>query len=76
MYLGLDFGTTGVRACVLDTDDAIVHQDKVNFPDIQAQNPLDWREALHTLLHRLPGPLASQLQGIARQIYAKLWPLK
>ena len=65
MYLGLDFGTTGVRACVLDTDDAIVHQDKVNFPDIQAQNPLDWREALHTLLHRLPGPLASQLQGIA-----------
>jgi sugar (pentulose or hexulose) kinase len=65
MYLGLDFGTSGARACVLGTDGAIVHQDKVIFPDTQAQNPLDWREALHTLLHRLPGPLANQLQGIA-----------
>lgn len=65
MYLGLDFGTSGARACVLDINGVIVHQDKVVFPDTHAQTPLDWREALHTLLHHLPASLAMQLHGIA-----------
>ncbi|MGC2457207.1 MAG: GIY-YIG nuclease family protein [Gallionellaceae bacterium] len=64
-YLGFDFGTTGARACVLDASGAIVHQDRIAYPDAAAQTPLDWREALLTLLRRLPAPVAAQLQGIA-----------
>ena len=63
MYLGLDFGTSGVRACVVDEAEAIVHQDRIAFPPMQT--PLDWRVALHTLLQRLPAPVATQLHGIA-----------
>ena len=65
MYLGLDFGTSGVRACVLDQDEAILHKDRHLYPDGATQTPLDWREALHTLLKRLPAVIATRLQGIA-----------
>ncbi|MBI4936896.1 MAG: FGGY-family carbohydrate kinase [Nitrosomonadales bacterium] len=65
LYLGLDFGTTGARASVLDADGAIVHEDRIAFPDAEKQAPLDWREALLGLLRRLPASVAAQLQGIA-----------
>ncbi len=65
MYLGLDFGTTGVRASVVDADEAAVHEDRVAYPTPDEQTPLDWREALLTLLRRLPAPIAAQIQGIA-----------
>lgn len=65
MYLGLDFGTTGARACVVDAGAVTVHSDHHAYPDPDKQTPLDWREALLTLLHRLPQETASQLQGIA-----------
>lgn len=65
MYLGLDFGTTGARACVVDTASAIVHKDRVAYPDPENQTPLDWREALLTLLRHIPASIAAQLQGIA-----------
>lgn len=65
MYLGLDFGTSGARACVVDETELIVHQDRVTYPNAVAQTPLDWREALHILLRRLPAAIAADLQGIA-----------
>ncbi len=65
MYLGLDFGTTGARSCVLDTDGAVVHEDRAEYPDPDDQGPLDWREALLLLLRGLPALVAEQLQGIA-----------
>lgn len=65
MYLGLDFGTTGARACALDADGAVVHEDRADYPDPNEQGPLDWREALLLLLRRLPVPVAGRLQGIA-----------
>ena len=65
LYLGLDFGTSGARACVLDQAEAILHDDRQLYPDGAAQTPLDWREALHTLLKRLPAVIAARLQGIA-----------
>lgn len=72
-HLGLDFGTTGARACVVDASHAIVHQGHIAYPvpgilhpgSGQASTPLDWREALLTLLGRLPVPVATQIHGIA-----------
>ena len=65
MHLGLDFGTSGARACVVDAGGAIVHAERITYPDSVAQTPQDWRAALHTLLRGLPGVVAPTLQGIA-----------
>lgn len=65
MYLGLDFGTTGARACVVDAGGAVVHEDRAEYPEPDKQGPLEWREALLLLLRRLPSPIAAGLQGIA-----------
>lgn len=65
MFLGLDFGTTGARACVIDSDKLIVWQQRVAYPVPDTQTPLDWRTALHSLLRNLPEHIAAQLQGLA-----------
>lgn len=65
MYLGLDFGTSGARACVLDVASVIVHEDRIAYRDAAEQTPEDWRVALHTLLRQLPPPVAARLQRIA-----------
>jgi sugar (pentulose or hexulose) kinase len=64
-YLGLDFGTSGARACVVDKVGAITHEDNIFYPDAALQIHLNWREALHTLLKRLPTTIAAELQSIA-----------
>ena len=65
MYLGLDFGTSGARACVLDETGAIAHEDRIAYRDAAAQTPEDWRAALHTLLRQLPAAVSAKLQRIA-----------
>jgi sugar (pentulose or hexulose) kinase len=65
MFLGLDFGTSGARACVTDSEKTIVWEQHVAYPDMAAQTPLDWRTALHALLSELPKDIAAQLQGLA-----------
>jgi len=65
MHLGLDFGTSGVRACVVDAGEAIAHEDHIAYRDPEKQTPLNWREALLALLRRLPDSVSPQLQGIA-----------
>ena len=64
-YLGLDFGTSGARACVIDDKKSIVWEQRVAFADAASQTALDWRAALHTLLNVLPENIASQLRGLA-----------
>lgn len=71
-YLGLDFGTSGARSCVIDNNKAVVHEQRVAYPDAalrlgsgQAQTPPDWRAALHTLLSGLPENIAAGLHGLA-----------
>lgn len=63
LHLGLDFGTSGARVCVIDADARIVHQHQHAFP--AEQTPQAWREALFALLSRLPAQLACQLRSIA-----------
>ncbi len=65
MYLGLDFGTSGARACAIDETEIILYENRYNYPNATAQAPLDWREALHFLLQNLPAAIATQLRGIA-----------
>ena len=64
-FLGLDFGTSGARACAIDRDKAIVWEQHVTYPDPARQTPSDWRNALHSLLDVLPKDIATGLQGIA-----------
>jgi D-ribulokinase len=64
-FLGLDFGTTGARACVLDAAGSIAHEQRIAYCDAAGQTPQDWREALHALLRGLPAHIAENLQRIA-----------
>lgn len=65
LHLGLDFGTSGARACVLNGSGSIVHEDRIAYSSAEAQMPLGWREALLSLLRRLPVSMATQLHAIA-----------
>jgi sugar (pentulose or hexulose) kinase len=65
LYLGLDFGTSGARACVIARDKSIAWEQRVEYPDPDRQTPADWREALHTLLSALPEQLGARLHGLA-----------
>ena len=64
-YLGLDFGTSGTRACVIDQDKIIVWEQRVAYQAPASQTPADWRTALHTLLSALPKDIAVELRGLA-----------
>lgn len=73
MFLGIDFGTSGARACAIDAQKNILWEQRVAYSDAlplrpssgQTQTPFDWRDALHQLLRDLPNHLAQALQGIA-----------
>jgi len=65
MFLGLDFGTSGARACVIDSEKTIVWEQHVAYPYPAMQTAADWRAALHTLLGALPKGIAARLQGLA-----------
>jgi sugar (pentulose or hexulose) kinase len=64
-FLGLDFGTSGARACVIDDAQSVVWKEHVAYPNPVSQTPLDWRTLLHGLLHALPKHIAGGLHGIA-----------
>ena len=64
-YLGLDFGTSGARACVITRDRSLVWEQRAAYPEPSGQTPADWRTALHTLLSALPEHCAAGLHGLA-----------
>ncbi|HEX5338036.1 MAG TPA: FGGY-family carbohydrate kinase [Gallionella sp.] len=64
-FLGLDFGTSGARACVIDGGKSVVWELRVAYPNPEHQTPQDWRVALLTLLGDLPPDIAAGLRGIA-----------
>ncbi len=65
MFLGIDFGTSGARACAIDAHGNIQWKQRVAYPDARTQTPFDWRAALHQLLAALPEDIAIALNGIA-----------
>lgn len=62
-FLGLDFGTTGARACVLDEAEEIVFESRLAYAD--AASPQNWREALFDLLAGLPAEIRAGLSALA-----------
>jgi D-ribulokinase len=60
--LGIDFGTSGARAIVIDDDRQVVAETRVANLAMTAGA---WRSALVTLLEQLPGAVRSHIFGIA-----------
>jgi D-ribulokinase len=60
--LGIDFGTSGARAIVIDSGGEIVAQARVMA---LGQTAADWRSALEELLAQLPQSVRSHISGIA-----------
>ena len=65
MYLGIDFGTTGARACVIDAQKNICWEQRIAYPDATAQTVQDWQSALFALMDKLPTSIAASLRSIA-----------
>ncbi|MDZ4200940.1 MAG: FGGY-family carbohydrate kinase [Gallionella sp.] len=65
MYLGLDFGTSGARACAIGENQAVAWEHQLAYPHADGQTPADWRNALYELLGILPRHVAESLRGIA-----------
>jgi sugar (pentulose or hexulose) kinase len=65
MFLGLDFGSSGVRACVIDHKESVVWQRRHSFDDPSSQTPREWRMALYDMLHHLPHGIRRTLQGVS-----------
>lgn len=65
-FLGIDFGTSGARACVIDTEGAVVAEDARDFGSLEAYERAGiWREALWDLVAALPPAIRTQLSDIA-----------
>jgi sugar (pentulose or hexulose) kinase len=65
-FLGIDFGTSGARSCVIDAEGAILAADARDFGTLAEHEHADiWREALWDLIAALPPAMRSQLSGIA-----------
>ncbi|MBI1282709.1 MAG: carbohydrate kinase [Thiobacillus sp.] len=65
-FLGIDFGTSGARGCVIDTEGAVVAEDARDFGNLdEYERASIWREALWDLVAALPPAIRSQLSDIA-----------
>jgi len=65
-FLGIDFGTSGARSCVIDTEGVIVAEDTRDFGTLEDYERAGiWREALWDLVASLPPPIRTQLSDIA-----------
>ncbi|MHB1676731.1 MAG: FGGY-family carbohydrate kinase [Sulfuriferula sp.] len=64
-YLGLDFGTSGARGAIIDTDKIEVWSASISYPEPQQQTPHDWDTALLELLGQIPPRLRTGLRAIA-----------
>jgi sugar (pentulose or hexulose) kinase len=65
-FLGIDFGTSGARTCVIDAAGAVVAEDARDFGALAEHEMAGiWREALWDLAASLPPAIRTQLSDIA-----------
>lgn len=70
MFLGLDIGTSGVKAVVIDADGAVIAQANAPLnvsrpqPLWSEQDPADWIAATHAAVLALDASLRARVQGI------------
>jgi D-ribulokinase len=71
LYLGLDFGTSGVRAIVIDTSRQVQWHHQYSFPSfVQVDNAewdkaVLWKTALFEVLQGIPLTIRTRLQAVA-----------
>ncbi len=63
--LGLDFGTSGARACICGADGEPRWQWRIEWNSRQAMDPQCWQQALDALLAAIPPELGATLHAIA-----------
>ncbi|MBI3433092.1 MAG: FGGY-family carbohydrate kinase [Hydrogenophilales bacterium] len=65
-FIGIDFGTSGARCCVINTEGAIIAEDTRDFGTLEDYERAGiWREALWDLVATLPPAIRTQLSDIA-----------
>lgn len=65
MNLGLDFGTSGARAALVDADAPLVFDASVAYPPPGLASVAAWTDALHALLAQIPKALRANVERIA-----------
>lgn len=66
LHLGIDFGTSGARACVIAPEGQIEAMERIEFGALPAfEWAPSWREGLFELLTRLPANVRRALQSLA-----------
>jgi len=65
-YLGIDFGTSGARAIVIDEEKTIVTTVQSSFKKIAANKlASNWQDTLYSLIAEIPNDIRKQLKAIA-----------
>ena len=65
-FLGIDFGTSGARSCVINAEGVIIAEDRRDFGKLaEYERAGIWREALWDLVASLPAAIRTQLLDIA-----------
>jgi sugar (pentulose or hexulose) kinase len=64
LYLGIDFGTSGARAVVINTTGAIQAETQYPFQETSSKTT-QWQQALFTLIQQIPQNIRSKIQAIA-----------
>ncbi len=66
-YLGIDFGTTGVRSTAIDSNGNIHSEGEYNFSHNEPASELPWRweNALWAVIEQIPLAIRSQVRSIA-----------
>ncbi|MHB8825753.1 MAG: FGGY-family carbohydrate kinase [Thiobacillus sp.] len=65
-FLGIDFGTSGARTCIIDAEGAVIAEDAREFGELaEYERAGIWREALWDLVAALPPAIRTQLSDIA-----------
>lgn len=65
-FLGVDFGTSGARSCVIDANGTVIAEDSRDFGNLAEHERAGvWREALWDLVAGLPPAIRAQLSDIA-----------
>ena len=66
LYLGIDFGTTGARSTIIDSQGTIHCETECTFADAQQPDlPSVWQNALWETIEQIPPTIRSQVRAIA-----------
>ncbi|WP_293338365.1 FGGY-family carbohydrate kinase [Microcoleus sp. CAWBG58] len=66
LYLGIDFGTTGARSTIIDSQGTIHCETECTFAGAQQPElPSVWQNALWALIEQIPATIRNQVSAIA-----------